>query len=87
MDKTFEAFTKAIRDSVENHAKRKNYTTEGADGENQLLKVCHLLGIHEQHAIGEIIYKAAEYLKAPQPTKKLLAEKMAGWCFMLWREL
>lgn len=87
MEKTFEAFTKAVRDSVENHARRKNYTTEGADGDNQLLKVCTLLGIHEQHSIGEIIYKAVEYLKAPQATKKVLLEKIAGWSFVLWREL
>jgi hypothetical protein len=87
MEKTFDAFTKAVRDSVEGHAKRKNYTNEGADGANQLLKVCALLGIHEQHSIGEIIYKAAEYLKAPAPTKRILLEKIAGWAFVLWREL
>lgn len=87
MEKTFDAFTKAVRDSIESHAQRKNYTNEGADGDNQLLKVCTLLGIHEQHSIGEIIYKAAEYLKAPKETKKILLEKMAGWCFCLWREL
>lgn len=87
MHKTFDEFVAAIRDSVENHAKRKNYTTENVDGENQLLKVCTALGIHEHHAIGEIIYKCAEYLKAPKETKKVLLEKVAGWAFVLWREL
>ena len=86
-EKTFDAFISAVRDSVEGHAKRKNYTTEGADGDNQLLKVCVLLGIHDQHAIGEIIYKATEFLKAPQNTRKILLEKIAGWAFVLWREL
>lgn len=85
--RTFQEFADAVRDSVEAHAKRKNYTTEGADGDNQLLKVCTLLGIHEHHSIGEIIYKCAEYLKAPLPTKKILLEKIAGWAFILWREL
>jgi hypothetical protein len=84
---TFDEFTKAVRDSVETHAKRKNYTTEGPDGENQLLRVMHILGIHQQHAVGEIIYKATEMLKAPQPTKKLLCEKIAGWAFTIWRDL
>lgn len=86
-DKTFDAFTAAVRDSVENHARRKNYTQGGADDDNQLLKVCTILGIHEQHSIGEIIYKAVEYLKAPHATKKILLEKIAGWAFILWREL
>jgi hypothetical protein len=87
MAKTFDQFVAAVRDSVDNHAKRKNYTTKGVDGENQLLKVCTTLGIHEHHAIGEIIYKSAEFLKAPQATKKVLLEKIAGWAFVLWREL
>lgn len=85
--KTFADFSSAVRGSVEQHAQRKNYTTGGADDGNQLLQVCSILGIHEPHAIGEIIYKSAEYLKAPTATKKVLLEKMAGWCFCLWREL
>ncbi|MCU1305208.1 MAG: hypothetical protein JWQ87_5492 [Candidatus Sulfotelmatobacter sp.] len=87
MSKTFVEFSAAVKDSVEGHAKRKNYTTGGADDENQLLKVCTMLGIHDAHGIGEIIYKAVEYLKAPQATKKILLEKIAGWSFVLWREL
>lgn len=87
MSKTFAEFTEAVKDSCEGHAKRKNYTTEGVDGNNQLLNVCTMLGIHDQHGIGEIIYKAVEYLKAPPATKKILLEKVAGWAFVLWREL
>lgn len=87
MQKSFEQFVAAVKDSCEGHAQRKNYTSEGVDGDNQLLKVCVLLGIHDQHAIGEIIYKAVEYLKAPLPTKRILLEKIAGWAFVLWREL
>ena len=86
-EKTFDAFSAAVRDSVENHARRKNYTTGGADDKNQLLEVCTILGIHDQHSIGEIIYKAVEYLKAPPQTKKVLLEKIAGWAFVLWRQL
>lgn len=84
---TFDGFMAAVKDSCEGHAKRKNYTTQGVDGDNQLLNVCTMLGIHDQHAIGEIIYKAVEYLKAPHNTKKVLLEKVAGWAFVLWREL
>jgi hypothetical protein len=85
--RTFNAFITAVRDSVEGHAQRKNYTSAGADDENQLLRVCVLLGIHDHHAIGEIIYKAVEFLKAPKATRKILLEKIAGWAFVLWREL
>jgi len=46
-----------------------------------------MLGIHDAHGIGEIIYKASEYLKAPTETRKLLLTKIAGWAFILWREL
>jgi len=85
--RTFEAFSQAVRESVDSHAKRKNYTTEGPDGENQLLKILGILGIHEHHAVGELIYKCAELLKAPTATKKVLCEKIAGWAFVIWREL
>ena len=85
--RTFEAFSQAVRESVDSHAKRKNYTTEGPDGDNQLLKIMGILGIHEPHAVGELIYKCAELLKAPSATKKVLCEKIAGWAFTIWREL
>jgi hypothetical protein len=85
--RTFDEFAKAVRSSCETHAQRKNYTSEGIDGKNQLLVVCKTLGIHDHHAIGEIIYKATEYLKAPTKTRKILLEKIAGWSFVLWREL
>jgi hypothetical protein len=85
--KSFQDFTNAVKESVEAHARRKNYTQGGADDNNQLLQICTMLGIHEHHAIGEIIYKAVEYLKAPLSTKRVLLEKVAGWAFVLWREL
>lgn len=85
--KTFADFMAAVRESVETHAHRKGYTTGGADDGNQMLAVTKILGINEHHGIAEIIYKAAEYLKAAPATKKILLEKMAGWAFCLWREL
>jgi hypothetical protein len=85
--KTFADFVAAVKDSIENHAQRKNYTTGGADDDSQLLQVATLLGIHEHHCIGEIVYKAAEYLKAPTSTRKVLLEKIAGWAFILWKTL
>ena len=84
MPRTFDEFVAAVKDSCEGHARRKNYTSEGVDGDNQLLRVCTLLNIHTPHAIGEIIYKCAEYLRTP---RSVLLEKIAGWAFILWREL
>lgn len=82
-DKSLQSFLAQIKDSVENHAKRKNYTKNDADGENQLAGIMTMLGIGVPHAIGEIIYKCAEFLKTP---RKVLLVKIAGWAFILWRE-
>lgn len=78
-----EDFFAAVRSSVDAHAARKNYTDNGPDGENKMLAVMVLLGIDVPHGIGEIIYKAAEYLKTP---RRVLLEKIAGWAFCVWRE-
>lgn len=74
----------AVRESCEKHAQRKGYTSGHIDGPNQLLVVVTALGIHQHHAIGEIIYKAAEFLKTP---RRVLLEKIAGWAWTIWREL
>lgn len=74
----------AVRESCEKHAQRKGYTSGSVDGPNQLLTVCTALGIHHQHSIGEIIYKAAEFLTTP---KSVILEKIAGWAWVLWREM
>jgi hypothetical protein len=80
---SFDAFAAAVKSSVDSHAKRKNYTDNGPDGNNKMLTVMNALGIHQHHAIGEIIYKAGEFLKTP---RRVLLEKIAGWSFVLWRE-
>lgn len=85
--RTFEEFSKQVHESVDTHARRKNYTDDGPDGENKLLTVMRALGIHEAHAVGELVYKATELLKAPTATKQILCEKIAGWAFVIWREL
>lgn len=77
-------FFSAVRSSVNEHARRKNYTDGDPDGENKLLVVMAALGIHQQHAIGEIIYKCAEFLRAP---RRVLLEKIAGWAWTVWREM
>lgn len=74
----------AVRDSVEKHAQRKGYTTGTVNDKNQLLEIDKLLGIGQQHAIGEIVYKAAEFLKTP---RAVLLEKIAGWCWVVWRQM
>ena len=80
--RTFEEFAKHVKESCEKHAQRKGYTTSDVDGDNQLLDVAVALGIHDQHSIGEIIYKCAEYLKAP---RDLLLIKIAGWAYIAWK--
>jgi hypothetical protein len=85
--RTFEEFFKGVKDSCEGHAKRKNYTSGGVDDDNQLATVVRILGVSEHHAIGEIVYKCAEFLKAPTATKKILLEKIAGWAWILYRDL
>lgn len=85
--RTFEDFCQQVKDSCEKHAQRKGYTTSAIDGENQLLKVCVALGIHDDHAIGEILYKLIEYRNAPEAVKPVLLEKVAGWAWTMWREL
>lgn len=81
--RSLDAFFAAVRDSVNGHAKRKNYTDTGGDGPNKLITVMTTLDIHAPHGVGEIIYKCVEYLKNP---RKVLLEKVAGWAFILWRE-
>ena len=81
MAKRFEEFLEAVRDSVEGQAKRKNYTKNDVNGENQLSEVGRLLEFEPQHGIGEIVYKCAEYLKNP---REVLLIKIAGWAGVLW---
>jgi hypothetical protein len=81
MAKRFEDFLEAVRDSVEGQAKRKNYTKNDVNGENQLSEVGRLLEFEPQHGIGEIVYKCAEYLKNP---REVLLIKIAGWAGVLW---
>ena len=82
--KTFEEFVANVKASCEQHAQRKNYSKSDVNGDNQLLSVMTTLGIHFPHAVGEIIYKCAEFLKTPRP---VLMEKIAGWAWTIWREL
>lgn len=84
MDNSFAAFSKAVEDSINGHAKRKNYTDNGAEGENKMLTAMRAMGIHEPHCAGEICYKVAECLKSP---RRVLMEKVAGWAYMWWREI
>lgn len=80
---SLDSFFLAVRSSVTEHAQRKNYTDGGADSENKMLTVMKALGIDVPHGIGEIVYKCAEYLRAP---RRVLLEKVAGWAFVVWRE-
>ena len=59
---SFEAFSAAVKSSVDGHARRKNYCDNGPDGHNRMVAVMMEMGIHAPHCIGEIVYKSAEYL-------------------------
>jgi len=84
MDKSFDAFMTEVRDSVENHAERKNYIQEkNCDGVNPLAAFLSAIGIFTGHNIGEIIYKCVEYVKAP---RRVLLVKIAGWAWLEWKE-
>ena len=81
--RTFEEYAALVLDSCESQAKRKGYTDNDIGGDNKLAQVTAILGIGRAHGIGEIIYKAVEYLKNP---REVLLIKISGWCFILWRD-
>lgn len=81
-DNSFESFSKAVKDSVENHAQRKGYRTSDVDGINELADFMHSQGLGQSHGISEIIYKVLEFKKTP---RRVLLEKVAGWSFVLWQ--
>ncbi len=80
---SYAAFSKAVEDSINGHAKRKGYTDNDPSGDNKLANAMKQMGIHEAHCIGEIVYKCAEWLKCP---RRVLMEKVAGWAYLVWRE-
>lgn len=82
-ERSFQAFAQAVQESVEAHARRKNYLVgEGVEGGNPLLEFKKAIGIGTPHAVGEIIYKAVEYLRTP---RRVLLEKIAGWAYCEWQ--
>ena len=83
MDQSFEGFTEQVRATIELHARRKGYTTGGGEEGNVAGEILKLLGIAVPHEIGEIIYKAVEFLKTP---RRVILEKIAGWCYIAWRD-
>lgn len=82
--KSFEVFAESVRDSCDGQARRKGYTQNDVNGPNQLSEVGRLLNFEPQHGIGEIVYKCAEYLRNP---REVLLIKIAGWAYILWREI
>lgn len=80
--KNFEGFVSLIRDCVDGQAKRKGYTANGADGDNQLYRFTQSIGASSGHSMGEIIYKATEYMSLP---REVLLLKIAGWAYLEWK--
>lgn len=80
--RTFAEFTRLVADSLDGHAKRKGYSNGGPDGANALYEFEVAIGASPAHAMGEIIYKATEFLRKP---RAVLALKIAGWAFLAWK--
>lgn len=75
-------FFRLVEESLGMHAARKGYSENGADGENLLYQFTTSIGAGSGHAIGEIIYKATEYMKDP---REVLLVKVCGWALLEWR--
>jgi hypothetical protein len=77
-----ETFFRLVEESLGIHAARKGYSENGPDGENVLYQFTTSIGAASGHAIGEIIYKATEYMKDP---REVLLIKICGWALLEWR--
>jgi hypothetical protein len=80
--RNFNAFVKLVRESLEEHAARKGYSKAKIDDPNPLYEGEIAIGAEPGHSVGEIRYKAAEYIEEP---REVLPVKMAGWAYLLWR--
>jgi hypothetical protein len=80
--RNFNDFNKLVKESLEQHARRKGYNNEGADGDNMLYQFTKHIGASGGHSMGEIIYKATEYMKE---AREVLLIKIAAWAFLEWK--
>ena len=78
----FQKFVAEVEDTLSGHAKRKGYSEGSPNGPNQLAEFTKHIGALPGHVIGEIVYKATEWMKSP---RKVLLVKIAAWAFVLWR--
>ena len=74
-----EVFFKLVEESLGIHAARKGYSENGADGENLLYQFTASVGMSAGHSMGEVVYKATEYMKEP---REVLLVKIAAWCLL-----
>lgn len=81
-ERTFKEFMRQVEDSLDGHAKRKGYSDNGTDGANPLYEFEVAIGAAPAHAMGEIIYKATEYLRE---AREVLLIKIAGWAYLEWK--
>jgi hypothetical protein len=82
-ERTFVQFVEEVRGSLEEHAERKGYNTNGADGDNALYQFTLEIGAEPGHSVGECVYKLREVLHEP---REVLPLKVAAWMFLLWRD-
>jgi len=75
---TLEAFFEEVRNSCDEHARRKGYLN---GDRNVLGEIMEMSGMEGPHACGEVITKVLEYNRGP---RRLLAVKIAGWAWRMW---
>ena len=80
--RNFDDFNKLVKESLEQHARRKGYNNEGADGDNILYQFTKHIGASGGHSMGEIIYKATEYMKDAREVPLI---KISAWAFLEWK--
>lgn len=80
--RTLAEFFRLIQDSLGPQASRKGYSDSGPDGDNLLYQFTNSIGASAGHSMGEVIYKATEYMKEP---REVLLVKIASWCAMEFR--
>ena len=80
--RTLNDFNRLVQESLEKHAERTGYNDTGADGDNMLYQFTKHIGASNGHSMGEIIYKATEYMK---DAREVLLIKIAAWAFLEWK--
>lgn len=80
--RTFDAFMEAVERQLTHTAAGKGYSSGGPDGQNQLYEFIETMNGGQQHALGEIIYKARRYAAKGNLEDVI---KIAAWAFLIYK--